>query len=380
MKLSSINYSQFDENDSSWHIKDFTLGDVNLIVGQNSTGKSRVLNVIASLGNLITGKSNVLNGSFDAKFKSKELKINYKVSSDGKKILSESLIIDDKELLNRDSNGEGKIYAAEIGGELKFQLNQNVVAAFGKKDKFQHPFLNYLHDWSAEIRHFQFGTYLGKDRITLVDSSKELGDVDQQDTNNVVTLFLYTQAKFGDVFANNVLSDINELGYELTDIGVSALDGVQVQGLNSNQVPSGIFIKEKSHNHKVEQQEISQGLFRVISVFIQLRSYELFGSSGLIIIDDIGEGLDYERSVSFIKAVISTCKKSNVQLVMATNDRFIMNSVPLEYWCVLTRNGGECTVQNYRNSKELFDDFDFTGLSNFDFFTSKYYKRGLDVD
>jgi len=119
-------------------------------------------------------------------------------------------------------------------------------------------------------------------------------------------------------------------------------------------------------------------LFRALSIFIQLRYLEFFETAGLILIDDIGEGLDFERSVAFINSVIKITEESDTQLVMSTNDRFVMNNVPLEYWCILSRNGGDCTVQNYRNSKELFDDFDYTGLSNFDFFSSQYYKREMD--
>ena len=57
---------------------------------------------------------------------------------------------------------------------------------------------------------------------------------------------------------------------------------------------------------------------------------------------------------------------------MATNDRFVMNRVPLEYWSVIRRLPNMSKIYNYQNSKELFDNFEFTGLSNFDFFSSDY--------
>jgi hypothetical protein len=44
-----------------------------------------------------------------------------------------------------------------------------------------------------------------------------------------------------------------------------------------------------------------------------------------------------------------------------------MNKVPLQSWTVLQREGGRIRVFNYQNSKATFDDFKFTGLSNFDF-------------
>lgn len=57
---------------------------------------------------------------------------------------------------------------------------------------------------------------------------------------------------------------------------------------------------------------------------------------------------------------------------MATNDRFVMNNVPLEMWTVLQRKGSRCQVFNFNNSKEKFENFRFTGLNNFDFFATDY--------
>jgi len=57
---------------------------------------------------------------------------------------------------------------------------------------------------------------------------------------------------------------------------------------------------------------------------------------------------------------------------MSTNDRFVMNNVPLEYWQVIQRKGGECRIYNYQNSKDIFDEFTYTGLNNFDFLATDF--------
>jgi hypothetical protein len=95
-----------------------------------------------------------------------------------------------------------------------------------------------------------------------------------------------------------------------------------------------------------------------------------------ILIDDIGEGLDYERSASLIKLIIKKVENTSIQLVMATNDRFVMNSVPIEYWSIIDREASHCKFYNQKNSAALFKDFELTGLSNFDFFSSGYFQRG----
>ena len=98
-------------------------------------------------------------------------------------------------------------------------------------------------------------------------------------------------------------------------------------------------------------------------------------TSNCLLIDDIGEGLDFERSSIHISLLRQKASNSDVQLIMATNDRFVMNSVPLESWSVLRRDGNHVRVNNYQNSAKLFDRFKKTGLANFDLLTTDFLER-----
>jgi hypothetical protein len=54
-----------------------------------------------------------------------------------------------------------------------------------------------------------------------------------------------------------------------------------------------------------------------------------------------------------------------------------MNRVPLEEWVVLQRKGTHIYSKNNDNSKKLFEDFKFTGLSNFSFFEMDFAGEGM---
>jgi hypothetical protein len=43
----------------------------------------------------------------------------------------------------------------------------------------------------------------------------------------------------------------------------------------------------------------------------------------------------------------------------------------------IERQPGLAKLHNIYNSKEIFDDFKFTGLNNFDFFATKFYMEGF---
>lgn len=122
---------------------------------------------------------------------------------------------------------------------------------------------------------------------------------------------------------------------------------------------------------------MSQGMFRALALLIQVNFAQRSSTGGCLLVDDIGEGLDYERSTALIELLIEKGRRHGIQLIMATNDRFVMNKVPLEYWCVIQRTGAHCKIYNYKNCKQTFDEFKLTGLNNFDFLATEFYRNGL---
>jgi AAA15 family ATPase/GTPase len=142
----------------------------------------------------------------------------------------------------------------------------------------------------------------------------------------------------------------------------------------------GLCVQENDLGDITYQTEMSQGMFRALSLLVQL-NYALLGKvPSCILIDDIGEGLDYDRSKNLIDLIIAKVKGSSVQVIMTTNDRFVMNKVPLEYWSVIQRVPKKSLFYNYKNSKETFDEYAYSGLSNFDFLATEFYIKGFEKE
>jgi len=137
----------------------------------------------------------------------------------------------------------------------------------------------------------------------------------------------------------------------------------------------GLKVKEKDLDGNTGHLEMSQGMFRALSLLCHINYACISDTYKCVLLDDIGEGLDFDRSKKLIKLIIEKAKKNNFQLIMTSNDRFVMNSVPLKYWNVLLRKRNSCKVLNYKNSKPIFDEFEFTGLNNFDFFSNRFWEE-----
>ena len=68
-----------------------------------------------------------------------------------------------------------------------------------------------------------------------------------------------------------------------------------------------------------------------------------------------------------------------MQFFMSSNDRQVMNQIPLRFWSVIDRSGDKSIFYDYTNSKETFEDFRYTGLNNFDFLTTDFYSKGFGM-
>ncbi len=370
MKLKSIQYSQHTGSPGKWQLEGCTLNNINLIVGKNASGKTRTLNLIALLTHLLAGekKPKYINGNFTLVFENEGLETTYCLNLNENQVLKEEFQRGEQKLFQRGEDGTGTIWAAVIRSFIDFQPPIDELAVVNRRDAIQHPFLEILYRWGKAARHFRFGTAMGQDNLVELEN-KELN---LKGFTQVIALFKKGKDAYGRDYVQRIIEDMHKIGYELEDISI----GTEPIEHNDELINvNGIQVKEKDLNIITPHTQMSSGMFRALSLFIQL-NYSIFADlPSCILIDDIGEGVDYTRSTALIELLISKVTGTQMQLIMSTNDQFVMDAVPLKYWLVIKRSTGKAKIYNYLNNKKLFDSFKFTGLSNFDFFSSNYYLK-----
>ena len=372
MKLISLNYAQYEGQSKQWRLSDLSLGNVNLLVGKNASGKSRTLNVIVSLAKLLSPTTKLIfsSGHYDAVFDNDGQRLNYILHYEQNKIVSERFVLEGRGLLERGAGGVGKIWAVKIDDYLEFQAPEDQLAAVVRQDAIQHPFLAPLQQWAQSLYHYPFGTPLGQDQLILEVKDPNV-PFDPKDFKGVVAIFKRGLKEYGDSFKQSIMKDMDRIGYPLNNISIQAPSSIAIGGPFPGLL-MGLCVQEKALAGETDQIDMSQGMFRALSVIIQITYAQMSNTAHSILIDDIGEGLDFERSCQLISLLIDKATQSKVQLIIATNDRFVMNTVNLESWSVLQRTGGDSRVFNYPNSKSKFDEFKFTGMNNFDFFATDF--------
>lgn len=381
MFINKFSYIEFEKDENKkWALNPFSLNNINLFVGDNASGKSRTLKYIYQLSRiLLSNRSSLISGKYNVEFydpidnKTYTLKISFKNGS----IESEELLVGERLLLTRKLDGSGLIYNDVIDKDIEFKLPNNELIST-RRDELQYPFLEKLFSWASNVRHFRFSKEEEKNRLFLIDSNRSLtsGFNHNNIANQSIEVFRNGKAMFKEQFINNIIEDFNFIGYKINDINVGVLHSIMIDSPIANKLV-GLRVFEIDRNAVTDQSEMSDGMFRALSLIIHYNFYQLTNKPLTVLVDDIGEGLDYNRSTNLIKLLIEKSIKSNIQIIMSSNDKFVLNNTDLKYWQIVNRKSNIVNIYNYNNCKEKFDEFKYLGLNNFDFYISDFCNEEL---
>ena len=165
-----------------------------------------------------------------------------------------------------------------------------------------------------------------------------------------------------------VLSVAKRLGYNIAQIKtVEATKGIKL-----------VQLKERSVTNEMTEMQLSSGMLRTLYLLCFISVIKQNKKLSMLLIDDMGEGLDYRRSIDLGKMIFEDCEQNALQLIASSNDAFLMDVVDIANWQVLRRNGSKVRTINQVTHPDLFRDFRMTGLSNFDFFSSDFIDSHLN--
>jgi energy-coupling factor transporter ATP-binding protein EcfA2 len=169
--------------------------------------------------------------------------------------------------------------------------------------------------------------------------------------------FHFAQHEFGPRFEDLLRTRMEVIGYPF-------------ESVRATNDPASLAVKQRGRSVTTPFSKLSQAQQRTLTFLSIVTLLELENTSATLLVDDFAEGLDFESAIALTKLVLDV--DSSLQFIVTSNDRYVMNTVPLEHWTVLVEEGQKTRAFNYENSKQKFDDFKFTGLNNFDFFSMDF--------
>lgn len=345
MKLSGLSYYETD-----WKLDITTFHSVNLLVGKNASGKSRTIAAIVKMAGFLADKvklrdSDVMYGTLVFQIESNSV-LGYSFAWEKGRIIKEELCYhQEKPIISRDAD------SAIIKGE-SINPPQDKLVAHIRRDVQRYPEIEQIMLWASNVVSISF-TSLGEP----IDPYMKLPMANDYELTKLV-LSLTDESK------QEFYSLASRVGYNITE--VSAVENYPV-----------VLYREEGVLRRLMNVDLSTGMNRALTILLYMVYFRQMGCPALLVVDDLCEGLDYDRSVRLGKEVYSFCEKNNIQLLATSNDAFLMDVVDINNWSVLLREGTNVKVLNRATHQTLFDDFKFTGLSNFDFFSSDYIPNYL---
>ena len=331
-------------------------------MGQNASGKSKTIRALAKVVALISQKDvlttvDVLDALLD--FDVDAGRLVYSFSVMGGIVTDESLVYTDyatntnNEIISRDK--ETCVLQGEVVNPPANKLVLNV-----RRDTQLYPEMEILQKWAENVVGFSFNE-ADIDGDTKSDSwfngyRYHLNDIVDDMEKSV-------GAK------DEFITKMKEAGYNIASIKTLEFGGQKK-----------IIVREEGLRFLMFDTAMSKGMFRTFFLVAYLLYFKRnkAGQPAMLLIDDLCEGLDYERSTKLGKLCFDMCEEMGIQLMASSNDSFLMDVVDLKYWNILRRNKSRVEMINALEYPELFDHFERTGLNNFDLFSSDFIARYKD--
>lgn len=357
MRLKSIAYIEnpYNKERNPWELELLPLSEYNLIVGRNATGKTRIINLIHNLARLVQYPQVTFNGKWTTCFineLNQELKFILELQEG--KVTKEMLSIDGVEKLLR-TESSSKIYSEITSDWQDISPPNDRLILHVRRDKNEFPFLEDVVSWASGVKGFGFAN-TSPNLIEIPGNPFNLTSLNA--VPSALENLSISQLK-------KVLEQLEFVGYILESASTSLIEGFPP---NLKMV----LLKEQGISYPLNQFEISQGMFRAFSLLVIIEFLKSSGNTGSILVDDFGEGLDFERSKKLAEIIFGNKSESKIQFIATSNDSFLMNAIPLMDLTISFRTTHKVKCLNYSNSKNKFEEWQQLGLNNFDLFSSNF--------
>lgn len=365
MKIHEFSYR---DNATSWELEPVVFEDLNLLVGVSGVGKTMTLKAITSLIDISDGESAngvewtitftdevdrecVWKGKFSNFGLERELR-NYftRVIKDDDEapelptLLYEEIVVDGKEIARR--NESDIVFKSQP--TLKLSPNESIVKLLKEEADIAPIHKSFTRIvWS---RDFRGGRIVEFDK--LLEKYKSLEEIQDANLDTFLKLALLKEHE-------------PRIFEEIKDIFINIfphVEDIKIDTISQCDLPLQIAefpffqVKEKNVERWFYPWELANGMLKTLSVvsdlyLLPLRSVVLIdefeNSLGVNCIDAVGDFLSQNR---------------DIQLIVTSHHPYIINTINMDYWKILTRRGGVVRVRRAEDferlaKKSLHDNF-----------------------
>lgn len=343
MKFS--NYTYKDNDTDLWEFDEMSPRSVNLVVGQSSAGKSRLLASLFNLGASAVRKSVEKVGHWWAKFDQDNIQYSYELQIDhgarGPLVTREIL---------KKHEGSKWSTLVERHDEV-FKLTENTMPRLPADQTSVHlfaeePEIRPVWKGFSRIRQRSFDRdELDKTAFfAVVDSkleealkkNKSLDDLFRSNSPVGLTLH-YLKEQFPERF-HAIVTQFREIFPTIQNCDVYRLKREEIPFETKGVVPN-FAIQEKGVKNRIALAELSSGMKKVLLILTDIAS----SPEGTVYLLDEYENSLGVNAIDFLPNFISDFQ-ATIQFFVTTHHPYLINEIPIKNWFLLSRTGSKVKI------------------------------------
>ena len=342
---------EYKYNDEVWDFQKICFGDINLIVGDSGSGKTRLLNTIFNFGSNVAQSKLRGVSAWSTVLEVNGDQYHWDVSTTKK----DNVVIVEREklLLN------GKVILERNTDEFVFgdapplpKLPKNIFSVSILREE---EIIKPLYDGFTQIlRRKFFEDALVKNSSIYAVSRQSLENIgNKQDLNELFTQELglnpklYILSKFFPEIYDEIISQFQDIFEFVSDVAIldsSTFDLVNIPG----RAPL-FCIKEQNVDKWIRLDEFSSGMQKVLLILTDLLTLP---DSSIYLSDEYENSLGI-GAINFLPELLFS-KNLNAQILMTSHHPYIIGKIPVENWYVVHRNGSNV---NFTFGEELIERY-----------------------
>lgn len=349
MKIKEITYY---DHELEWQYNPIQFSNLTLLVGISGVGKTQILKSIVALQGIAKGLSfngvewnitfstkNNMEYKWEGKFETEKLATgiisNEKSENDELRIVKENLYLNDKLIIERNQQNEIKFKGKDLP---KLSPFQSVVQIFSDEEDV------------APVQD-AFNKIIYSDPSTLVDAVQAINYpilVKKYDSlEKIEESNLSAPIKLALVY-NYVPEVFKKIKEGFIDI-FNQVEDIQIKPVEEEGLPLAlakypfVHIKEIGVNNWISQSRISSGMFRTL---MHISELYLSAEGSVILIDEFENSLGVNCIDVLTELIL---ENRNLQFIITSHHPYIINKIGMEYWKIVTRQGGVITARDAKD-------------------------------
>lgn len=330
---------------TGWNVENIQFNPkLTLLVGASGVGKTKILNVIKTLSDIATGKSfNGLewNVEFEQSGHNYVWEGAFEISSD----VYEIQLPDNKNSKYAIKNEEIKEITEDGETVILFRTPDKII--YNSKEIVKLDNTKSVVELLKEESLIK-PIYYGFSRCYSLDMASNFIHIAYSASVN--DIYPYTLARIKNnyyslveklfLLRENKIKEFDVICNIFRDIfpSVEKIDFAIVPSYNDKFKSIVLKIKEKGVPTLIEQPEISSGMMRTL---LQIITLVLANDGDVIMIDEFENGLGVNCINELAELIMEP--ETDIQVIMTSHHPYIINTIPVKDWKILTRNG--CDVQ-----------------------------------